>query len=384
MEERAAVAEKRLACTLWPHQRRNLLEMLRVETQTQRGGIFADDTGLGKTIVIIGLIASGQGHTLVVAPPMVVTVWLEAFADHAPSMEVRTTCSARNPPAVCVIPYTRMKDVRALFNGWTRVVLDEAHQIRDHDSRRHRMACALGDAETLRWAVTGTPFQSQGDDLCSLASFACLDADLTASEIARNHLIRSEHGQVVRDLPPHWRWPLPVRTTVFIETDGCAVRSRKRCAVLPGKITACAEQTRRLLRERGCVVVFSNFTQALVRVSSELTDVPVHRVYGTLSVEKRHAAILRWQHDGGVLLCMLRTTSLGIELTTARSVVFMDVDPNPFTEHQAISRVARPGCKDPVHVVRLITKGGADELALERQSAALATWRFLRQGDEQP
>jgi SNF2 family DNA or RNA helicase len=381
MEQRARRAERMLACTLWPHQRRSLLEMIRLEVVTQRGGIFADDTGLGKTAVVLGLIASGQGHTLVVAPPMVVPVWLEELASHAPSIDVDTQCCARNPPRVCVVGYSKMADVRRTFNGWTRVVLDEAHQIRQRDSRRHREAAALGTATTVRWAVTGTPFQREGDDLRALAHFACLDPELTAAEIARDYLIRSERAQVMRELPAHWRWPLPVTTTVSVDSEGGDMRTRKQCAMLPSKVSACAEQARRMHSERGSVVVFSSYRQALQHVHRELEDVPVHALYGQLSVDRRNAAIARWRSEGGVLLCMLRTTSLGIDLTCARAIVLNDADPNPFTEHQAVSRVARPGCHQALSVVRLVVRGGADEQALERQAAALATWRYLR-GEE--
>jgi SNF2 family DNA or RNA helicase len=381
MDRRVALATRRLACTLWPHQRRSLTEMIRLEEVTQRGGIFADDTGLGKTVVVLGLIASGHGHTLVVAPSMVVPVWLEELATHAPSMDVATTCAAQNPPAVCVVSYARMAAVRESFNGWTRLVLDEAHQIRDRDSRRHRIAASLGTLTTTRWAVTGTPFQTKGNDLRTLASFACLDAELTASQIARNYLIRSEHAEVMRELPANWQWPLPVASTVTVDAEEGAVKTRKQCALLPAKVSACAEQARRLHCERGSVVVFSSHREALARVCAELVDVPVHRLYGALSVERRTAAIVRWRDTGGVLLCTLRTTGLGIDLTSARAIVLVSPEPNPFTEHQAVSRVARPGCREAPCVVRLMVRGGADEQALEHQTAALATWRFLR-GEE--
>ncbi len=41
---------------------------------------------------------------------------------------------------------------------WMRVILDEAHIIRDRKTRQSKAACAL-KAERL-WAVTGTPFRT--------------------------------------------------------------------------------------------------------------------------------------------------------------------------------------------------------------------------------
>lgn len=52
---------------------------------------------------------------------------------------------------------------------WRRVILDEAHYIRNHNSESAR-ACRLLNAEH-RWAVTGTPIQNGVNDLLSLFMF---------------------------------------------------------------------------------------------------------------------------------------------------------------------------------------------------------------------
>ena len=63
--------------TLYPHQTKGIEFMTNIETTTQRGGILADEVGLGKTIQSIGLILELPGHTLISGPVGVISQWAE-------------------------------------------------------------------------------------------------------------------------------------------------------------------------------------------------------------------------------------------------------------------------------------------------------------------
>lgn len=125
-------------------------------------------------------------------------------------------------------------------------------------------------------------------------------------------------------------------------------------------------------------IVYSQWTGMLNLVSKalKLADIPFLRLDGKMSQKKReeHIQLFQNTHDHLVILCSLKSASLGINLTRASQVFLLDPWWNPSVEDQAVDRVYRLGQTRPVTVVRLAIEGTIEErvIDLQEEKRALA------------
>uniref|UniRef100_A0AAV1TG89 RanBP-type and C3HC4-type zinc finger-containing protein 1 n=1 Tax=Peronospora matthiolae TaxID=2874970 RepID=A0AAV1TG89_9STRA len=173
------------------------------------GGILADDMGMGKTMMMLSLIAyqkhvggktlsdddlpsersrKATGGTLVVCPLSLLHQWkneaLERFRPDTLSVCLHYGDDRDTNTGLAISRFSKSDIVLTTYgvlsaefsrNGpvmtttWNRVILDEAHSIKNRSAGYFKTCSAL--KATHRWCLTGTPIQNTLDDMFSLLCF---------------------------------------------------------------------------------------------------------------------------------------------------------------------------------------------------------------------
>ena len=116
------------------------------------------------------------------------------------------------------------------------------------------------------------------------------------------------------------------------------------------------------------VLIFCQLKQMIDIIEEDLfkrhmPSVTYMRLDGATDSTKRHATVQTFNSDPSID-CLLLTThvgGLGLTLTGADTVIFVEHDWNPMKDLQAMDRAHRIGQKKVVNVYRLITKGTLEE-----------------------
>jgi SNF2 family DNA or RNA helicase len=422
--------------------------------QHQLGGILADDMGLGKTLQALALICQareadpGLPPFLIVAPTSVVSNWAAEAARFAPGLPVVaiTGTTGRRGQSLSeiaagagavVTSYTLLRmDVDA-YTGlpWAGLILDEAQNVKNHQSKTYQ--CARRLPAPVKIAITGTPMENNLMELWSLLSITApglfpdpgrfreyyakpIEKDGQAELLAqlrrriRPLVRRRTKEQVAADLPAKQEQVLEVelhpRHRKLYQTQ--LQRERQKVLKLIDDLDAnrftilrsltllrqlslhaaliddahmdmpCAKidmllgQLQDVAAGGHRALVFSQFTRFLGHVRERLEAAGIECCYLDGKTRDRAAEVQRF--CGGTapaFLISLKAGGFGLNLTEADYCFLLDPWWNPATEAQAVDRTHRIGQSRNVMVYRLIAAGTIEEkvLALQARKAELFT-----------
>jgi SNF2 family DNA or RNA helicase len=146
-------------------------------------------------------------------------------------------------------------------------------------------------------------------------------------------------------------------------------------AASSAKLVALLEMIPELLEEGRRILLFSQFTEMLDIIASELVRAKIDFVTLRGDTTDRKTPVDRFQNrEVPLFLISLRAGGVGLNLTAADTVIHYDPWWNPAAEDQATDRAHRIGQTKPVFVYKLIVAGSIEEkiVALQERKAQLA------------
>lgn len=207
------------------HQQEALTWMLHREKEDTHCGLLADDVGLKNTRAVISLIVATKnetysededkgpnGGTLVICPTSVLCQWKNEIKEYCESSALMVSLFYRNTKDVTknlsnydvvITTYNTLsancpKNAIISTIVWKRIILDEAHTMRNTKTKIHKIVCDL--SARCRWALTGTPFQNTEHDLDPLLKLLHLTPTGNLEDWKHLILRRTKDNLIAKDI----------------------------------------------------------------------------------------------------------------------------------------------------------------------------------------
>lgn len=140
-----------------------------------KGGILADDMGMGKTIQMIAtILLHYQKKTLIILPPILMQQWYSeilrilghsSLIYHGKYKSKKILDTAR----IVITSYdTLLRSTELQEIIWDRTICDEAHRLRNPKTKIYK--CIQQLQTNILWCISGTPIHNKIRDIMSLFS----------------------------------------------------------------------------------------------------------------------------------------------------------------------------------------------------------------------
>lgn len=151
------------------------------EESMPKGGIVADEVGLGKTILAIGvMLGNFLPKTLVILPKSLICQWesqIKTFCDQLKVHVIRKSSDQiqfYNDAGHVYLISQSLLNLRNSVVGtsvvhnihWDRIIVDEAHMLRNSKSKLYE-SCKMLKSD-IRWALTATPVMNRMIDYVNI------------------------------------------------------------------------------------------------------------------------------------------------------------------------------------------------------------------------
>ncbi|MFF9350595.1 DEAD/DEAH box helicase [Streptomyces sp. NPDC014734] len=369
----------------------------------QKRVILGDEMGLGKTVQAIAalahLAAHGETHFLVVCPASVLINWarevrarstLRALPVHGPERRA-AFAEWRETGGVAVTTFDALHTLPAARDCGLRpgmLVVDEAHYVKNPETRRSRAVSGWTQGTERVLFLTGTPMENRVEEFRNLVRH--LQPELapsihTTHGAAGSHAfrravapayLRRNQEDVLTELPAlvqvdEWEEFSANDLDAYREavSAGQFMRMRRAAYARPAtsaKLNRLRELVAEAVESGLKVVVFSYFREVLSTVGQALGPDVFGPVAGSLPAARRQEVIDAFSAVDGhaVLLSQIQAGGVGLNMQAASVVIICEPQIKPTTEHQAVARAHRMGQIRTVRVHRLLATDSVDERML--------------------
>ncbi|MFE2058226.1 DEAD/DEAH box helicase [Streptomyces sp. NPDC059446] len=370
----------------------------------QKRVILGDEMGLGKTVQAIAalahLAAGGETHFLVVCPASVLINWRREVAARSTLRPVQVHGPERlgafgewrERGGVALTTFDALSTLPEGPGCGVRpgmVVVDEAHFVKNPETRRSRAVGGWTRHADRVLFLTGTPMENRVEEFRSLvrqlrpelAPLVTSTHGVAGSQAFRRAVapayLRRNQADVLGELPAlvqadEWEEFSPADLEAYREAVGSGHFMRMRRAAY-----ACPETSAKLNRLRELVaeaegnglkvVVFSYFGEVLRTVREALGDGVFGPVSGRVPAARRQELVDSFGAVDGhaVLLGQIQAGGVGLNIQAASVVILCEPQIKPTMEHQAVARAHRMGQIRSVRVHRLLAVDSVDQRMLE-------------------
>ncbi|XP_064865450.1 chromodomain-helicase-DNA-binding protein 1-like isoform X2 [Oncorhynchus nerka] len=393
----------------------------------QQGCILGDEMGLGKTCQTISLLLYMRGALrqdgpfLVLSPLSVMDNWRSEMECLSPCLKVLCYYGDKDKRAelqrdmnnthyhVLLTTYELcIKDASFLKRRkWKVLVVDEAHRLKNQNSLLHKILMEF--SLDFRVLLTGTPIQNNLTELYSLLSFIqpslfptdqTEDFTSTYNQVQTQPTLASDLQRVLqpfllRRVKAEVAADLPMKTEILMYHGLSALQKRYYKAILmkdlcvepepfemgehliqaSGKLCLLDSMLAYLHQGGHHILLFSQMTRMLdiLQDYMEYRGYRYERLDGSVRGEERNLAIKNFSSkDVFVFLLSTKAGGVGMNLTAADTVIFIDSDFNPQNDLQAAARCHRIGQTRAVKVIRLLGRDTVEEIVYSRASSKLS------------
>ena len=419
-----------------PYQREGVLWMLTMENQLSgpKGGFLCDEMGLGKSAQLIAtMLGNPKKSTLLVVPKSIITQWANEIKKFAPKLSVHLFDGPKRylkEADVVITPHSLLstiEDTPIHMNVWDRVILDEAHEIRNKSSKLFKSVCRL--KTSIRWIVTGTPVFNSMKDFVSLCAFLGIEKSLVQGMTNKIHdiyILRRTKDDLAKinsrlELPPchfenveldMFHDERQLYEFVFQDAQGiikdafkhavslnsknmlileCLLRARQCCILPQMYLDGIAKQNGtqpeqwigrsnkmetlfRMIKSHPHekTLVFCQFRGEMDYIQKNM-ERPTFRIDGSVPKDERDNQVNLFKNapPGAVFIIQIKSGGQGLNLQEATRVYITGPSWNPATELQAVGRSHRTGQTKIVYVKKLIYKETDTYVSVEEEMMAL-------------